>query len=182
MDDPSKSGLLAEEDDSWGGWGGNDWQDQSTKGKEDEDFEAWLNDDSAPSDSKRRSQNVKKQQPNSPGGWDDWSGGGENDSWGSWDVGSTTNNKTTSSKTSKSSSKDKKSSKAADGWNDANWDNGFTSAEPALGNLVDLGGTEETSGWDNEVWENEDDEWQSLDVSSSNKSSKKSSGKFRKGD
>ncbi|XP_064604283.1 ADP-ribosylation factor GTPase-activating protein 1-like isoform X2 [Liolophura sinensis] len=184
VDDPSKSGLLAEEDDSWGGWGGNDWQDQPTKGKDDEDFEAWLNDDSAPSDSKPRSQNVKKQQSNSSEGWDDWSGcGGENDSWGSWDVGSTTNNKSTSSKTSKSSSKDKKPIKAAEGWNDANWDNGFTSAEPALGNLVDLGGAEESSGWDNEVWENEDDEWQSLDVNSSNKSSKKSSsGKFRKGD
>ena len=74
--------------------------------------------------------------------------------------------------------------KNENGWNDAEWDTGFSSPgkkqkEPLVGNLVDLSDdpapvAKDGSGWDNEVWANEgdDDEWQSLDIGHSSDYSK----------
>lgn len=71
-------------------------------------------------------------------------------------------------------------SNANDGWNDVDWVNKKISSpnkqnEPLVGNLVDLSEDTTTpangnSGWDNEVWADEDDEWQSLDIGSSESS------------
>lgn len=71
-----------------------------------------------------------------------------------------------------------KSSSGGDGWSDVNWDSDFASPQkqkqPLVGNLLDFGEEEEevakgtSSGWDNEVWadEDDDDNWQSLEENS----------------
>jgi len=177
--DPSKNRLLSEEEDAWGNWEDNNWQEPKKNGRkqtekssdrnssqgltdenEEDEFEAWLNDES-PLQSKKSSKSKKVSDENE---WNNWQ---EADS------------KTTSKSKVKSSPKSKKSSKAKsnDGWDDVEWESGFTSPkkqkEPLVGNLVDLAedtkaATNGNSGWDNEVWANEDDdedsEWQSLDI------------------
>lgn len=68
-------------------------------------------------------------------------------------------------------------SSGGDGWSDVNWDSDFTSPQkqkqPLVGNLLDFGEDGEvvkgtSSGWDNEVWadEDDDDNWQSLEENS----------------
>lgn len=161
--DPSKNRLLSEDDeDSWGGWG-NEWENKSSKSssrksegssstydtkKAEDDLEAWLNDD----DSLIKSSNSKPKPKKAEDNWDDWDD---------------------SKKKDKVVKNDKKG-KSSDGWEDVDWNSGLSSSkkqkEPLVGNLVDL--SEDTSvttngntGWDNEVWANEeDDDWQSLDV------------------
>ncbi|XP_021344332.1 uncharacterized protein LOC110444266, partial [Mizuhopecten yessoensis] len=180
--DPSKNRLLSDED-SWDSWEG-DWQDGKKKQKklqsgdyndqsfsedrntEEDEFEAWLNDEK-PLQSK--SSKPKKDESE----WDNW---GESD------------NKVNKSKKSSPKNQSKKSSKTAsksnEGWDDADWGDGFSSPkkqkEPLVGNLVDLGEdtpsqTNGNSGWDNEVWANDDDmdEWQSLDLGTTDSSKRK---------
>lgn len=176
--DPSKNRLLSEDDDSWDGWGGEDWKDKNspdspgstpekkkpTKKEEsfdtgnDDELEAWLNDDTPLHSSKVSSKND---------GWDSWN---------------EPEKKTKSKKSSQSNQKksSKVTSNANDGWNDVDWGNNKISSpnkqnEPLVGNLVDLSedtttSANENSGWDNEVWADEDDEWQSLDIGSSESS------------
>lgn len=160
--DPSRNNLLEnEEEDSWGGWEEKEsWENNKepqTKKKnkpqklsEEDEFEAWLNDDTPLQSSKSKTKD----------GWDDW---GEE-------------------KTDKKSKKADKSVKKAgdklsggDGWSDVNWESDFSSPQkqkqPLVGNLLDFG-EEETggtsSGWDNEVWAEDEDEdnWQSLEENS----------------
>lgn len=166
--DLSKNRLLSEDDDDNWGWG-NEWESKGSKGsprrsedsssgfdskKADDDLENWLNDDDSliqTSKSKSKSKKVE----------DDW------DNWGD-------NSKTDKVKTDKKSSK----GKSSDGWEDVDWNAGFSSNEkqkqPLVGDLLDLSEdtpvtTNGNSGWDNEVWANEEeeDEWQSLDIGSS---------------
>lgn len=154
--DASKSRLLSDDDETWGSWGGeptNEWNgtEGKTKSQEDE-FEAWLNDDSSGGSSK----NVNNHQSSNPE-WDDWIGGKSNKS----DI-----NKPV---------KPGASAVADDGWNEPGWDTGLTAkpkmhSEPKVGPLIDLGDDDngaEKTGWDNEVWANEEDEWQSLETDSS---------------
>lgn len=159
--DSSGNRLLSEDDDSWGEpWGpeGGKTQNQQNASDwsagNDDDLEAWLNEDSP-----YKGMLGKEKQVSS-----------------SKKLGKD-NKKTLASKS-------KPTSKGSD-WNDADWDEGFTSlgkqSEPLVGNLVDLG-TEDgngsskktDSGWDNEVWADEEDEWQTLDLESSSKGKKSS--------
>jgi hypothetical protein len=153
--------LDNEEEDSWGGWEEKDsWNNtkepQTTKKNkpqklsEEDEFEAWLNDDTPLQSSKSKSKD----------GWDDW---GEE-------------------KTEKKSKKADKSVKktgdllsGGDGWSDVNWESDFSSPQkqkqPLVGNLLDFGEEEvggTSSGWDNEVWAEDEDEenWQSLEENS----------------
>ncbi|XP_041359984.1 ADP-ribosylation factor GTPase-activating protein 1-like isoform X2 [Gigantopelta aegis] len=163
--DTPKNCLLPGDDDSWGDWDedespgqngnkrdkGSEW----SAGNEDE-YEAWLNDNNSSPSSKKLIQDE----------WDDWgssSGGGQPE-------------KPPSSSNRKPKESKKYSKVKHDGWKDAEWDTGFTSEsrqrEPLVGNLLDLGDTAgsggtDNKGWDNEVWANdEDDEWQSLELDS----------------
>ncbi|XP_069127809.1 ADP-ribosylation factor GTPase-activating protein 1-like isoform X2 [Argopecten irradians] len=176
--DPSKNRLLSDED-SWDSWEG-DWQDGKKNQKksqsssysdrgddrntEEDDFEAWLNDE-------KPLQSKSSKQKKEENDWDNW---GDNDQ------------KTNKSKKSSPKNHSKKSSKSKgnDGWDDADWGDGFSSPkkqkEPLVGNLLDLGDdtpsqTNGNSGWDNEVWANEDDmdEWQSLDLGTTESSKRK---------
>nr|KAG5709552.1 hypothetical protein BaRGS_001602 [Batillaria attramentaria] len=177
--DSSGNKLLAEDEDSWGDSWGGDWQkDDSggggggggkgskgqkpssndwTAGNED-DLEAWLNEDSpykgmlgkeSKSSAKKASKDSKK-------------------------PSSASKSKPSSASTNKGSD-----------WNDIEWDTGFSSPakqkEPLVGNLLDLGhddgngsSTNANSGWDNEVWADDDDEWQTLDLDSRSKGKKSS--------
>ncbi|XP_025109780.1 LOW QUALITY PROTEIN: ADP-ribosylation factor GTPase-activating protein 1-like [Pomacea canaliculata] len=164
--DSSGNKLLAEDEDSWGeSWGG-DWQKDSGgvsggSGKHqklnsndwsagnDEDLEAWLNEDSP------YKAMMGKEKPQASA------------------------TKKTSKDAKKMSSKAKTSAAKGSDWNDVEWDSGFTSPgkqkEPLVGNLLDLSegdantcaNTKADAGWDNEVWADEEDEWQSLDLDSS---------------
>ena len=154
-----------EDDDSWGDWGDDrsstkngSKKDSDWSAGNDEEYEEWLNDNNSSPTSKKL---IKDE-------WDDWgsSGGGQPKNI---PIG---NNRRP--KESKKPAKVKN-----DGWNDAEWDTGFTSEarqkEPLVGNLVDLGdaagsGGTDNKGWDNEVWANEEeDEWQSLEIDSGSK-------------
>ncbi|XP_076462234.1 ADP-ribosylation factor GTPase-activating protein 1-like isoform X2 [Babylonia areolata] len=178
--DSSGNRLLSEEEDSWGDSWGGEWGGQEdsngsggnkTAGKaakgsagndwsagNEDDLEAWLNEDSP----YRSMLNKEKAAPK----------------------------KTTPRESKRPSSASKnKSSKGGNDWNDAEWDSGFTSPgkqkEPLVGNLLDLG-TEEAggsgggsggnsgagSGWDNDVWADDDDEWQTLDLDSGSSASR----------
>ena len=165
--DSSGNRLLSEDEDSWGdSWGGD-----------------WGKDDSNPASGKPQKQS--KSASNS-----DWSAGNDDDleAWLNEDspykgmLNKEKPNKKTTAPTTKeakrpSSGTKTKSSSKGDDWNDVEWDSGFTSPgkqkEPLVGNLLDLG-TDDTatssgkasSGWDNEVWADDDDEWQTLDLDS----------------
>ncbi|GFS01515.1 ADP-ribosylation factor GTPase-activating protein 1 [Elysia marginata] len=172
-DDSSKGHLLGEEDDSWGDWGNeSDWSNSSAKknvknkdsgwsaGNED-DFEAWLNDDtstlSLSSSSKTKSGSRKK------------GGNEENDNDNSRPSSSSGKHKSSKKKTSQQKP-------ASDGWDDADWGSlGDTKSgsskkqkQPLVGNLLDLDdnyGNQGGDGWDNEVWAaDEDDDWQTLEL------------------
>lgn len=166
--DPSQNSLLDNEDDSWGGWEETDSyqskKEASSQSKkknkpqklnEEDEFEAWLNDDAPLQSSKSKSKSKDE--------WDDW---GEEK----------TEKKSKKSDKSVKKSGDKSSS-GGDGWSDVNWDSDFASPQkqkqPLVGNLLDFGEEEEvakgtSSGWDNEVWadEDDDDNWQSLEENS----------------
>ncbi|KAK3592161.1 hypothetical protein CHS0354_019452 [Potamilus streckersoni] len=161
--DPSKGQLLGDDDDSWEGWGG-DWQDKGSKrgdtspSKEEEDFEAWLNEDSSPKSSSKDSSS-------------------KDDEWGNWGTGD--NGASKKAQKSVKNMKKKEKQAASEGWNDVEWNDGHStkkskeSKEPLVGNLVDLGdnstgGQGDGSGWDNEVWADaDDDEWQTLELDNS---------------
>lgn len=121
----------------------------------DDDLESWLNNDD---DSLIGKSSSKPKTKKTEDDWDNW--------------GDNTNEKV------KKSSK----GKSSDGWEDVDWNTGFSSSDkqkqkqPLVGNLLDLGEDSEVttngnSGWDNEVWanEDEDDDWQSLDTASDNR-------------
>lgn len=161
--------MLDNEDDSWGGWEETDSyqskKEASSQSKkknkpkkltEEDEFEAWLNDDAPLQSSKSKSKSKDE--------WDDW---GEEK----------TEKKSKKSDKSVKKSGDKSSS-GGDGWSDVNWDSDFASPQkqkqPLVGNLLDFGEEEEevtkgtSSGWDNEVWadDDDDDNWQSLEENS----------------
>lgn len=173
--DSSKSHLLGEDDESWGDWGQESDLSSSKKssktsdwsaGNED-DLEAWLNDDKSALSSGAKVKGKKKSD-------DDW------DSWKANDSSKSSLSGKSTSSSSKSKKKSQKSStgvSSSDGWEDADWNTGFTSAtskqkQPLVGNLLDLddgNGISSTGGgdgWDNEVWadENDADDWQTLDL------------------
>ncbi|XP_033736871.1 ADP-ribosylation factor GTPase-activating protein 1-like isoform X1 [Pecten maximus] len=179
--EPSKNRLLSDED-SWDSWEG-DWQDGKKNQKksqssdyndrgmsedrntEEDEFEAWLNDEK-PLHSK--SSKLKKDE-------NEW------DNWGETDKANKSKKSSPKNHNKKSS---KMSSKSSDAWDDADWGDGFSSPkkqkEPLVGNLVDLGEDISSqpngnSGWDNEVWANDDDmdEWQSLDLGTTDSSKRK---------
>ena len=168
--DPCKNRLLSEDDeDSWGGWG-NEWENKESKDsskksedsssgydtkKAEDDLESWLNDED---DSLIKSSNSKSKSKKTQDDGDNW---GE------------TSKKIEKVKNDKTSTK----GKTSEGWEDVDWNSGFSSndkhKQPLVGNLVDISddshvATNGNTGWDNEVWANEeDDEWQSLDIGSS---------------
>ncbi|KAL8598548.1 hypothetical protein ACOMHN_051336 [Nucella lapillus] len=175
--DSSGNRLLSEEEDSWGDSWGGDWGGQEddssgggsnkrakpTKGPSssdwsagnDDDLEAWLNEDSPYKDMLNKEKNPTNASA----------------------AAATKKMLKESKRPSSSGSKNKLASSKGEGWNDAQWDSGFTSPakqkEPLVGNLLDLGadnaGTSSrnaNSGWDNEVWADEDDEWHTLDLDS----------------
>ena len=176
--DSSGNRLLSEEEDSWGdSWGGEWGKDESGGGNtsggkpqkqaktgnssdwtagNDDDLEAWLNEDSPYKGmlSKDKDKTSGKKVPKE-------------------------------SKRPSSGSKNKSSAPKASDWNDAEWDSGFTSPgkqkEPLVGNLLDFGNDDggassgnTNSGWDNEVWA-DDEEWQTLDLDSGSGSKGKKS-------
>lgn len=168
--DPSQNSLLDNEDDSWGGWEDTDsWQNKKEtsqskkknkpqKVSEEDEFEAWLNEDMPLQSSNAKSKSKDE--------WDDW--------------GEEKTDKKKNKKSDKSVKKAGDKSSGGDGWSDVNWDSDFSSPQkqkqPLVGNLLDFGEDEEqarvakgtSSGWDNEVWadEEDDDNWQSLEESS----------------
>lgn len=170
--DSSGNQLLGDEEDSWGESWSSDWQkDDGSAGKggkgnksnnsgwsagNEDDLEAWLNEDSPykgmlGKDSKSSAKKASKE-----------------------------------SKKPSSASKSKPSSAKGSDWNDVDWDTGFSSPakqkEPLVGKLLDLGQDEGSgvsasagSGWDNEVWaDDDDDDWQTLDLGSGPKGKKSS--------
>lgn len=168
--DPSQNSLLDNEDDSWGGWEDTDsWQNKKEtsqskkknkpqKLSEEDEFEAWLNEDMPLQSSNAKSKSKDE--------CDDW--------------GEEKTDKKKNKKSDKSVKKAGDKSSGGDGWSDVNWDSDFSSPQkqkqPLVGNLLDFGEDEEqarvakgtSSGWDNEVWadEEDDDNWQSLEESS----------------
>ncbi|KAK7101294.1 ADP-ribosylation factor GTPase-activating protein 1-like isoform X2 [Littorina saxatilis] len=187
--DSSGNRLLSEDEDSWGDSWGGEWGKEDGKnenngssggsgkpqkqGKKpnsnefspgnEEDLEAWLNEDSP----YKGMLNKDKEKPSSAA------------------------KKAAKEKDSKarpsSASKNKSSASKGSDWADAEWDSGFTSPgkqkEPLVGNLLDFGGDDDAgrssgnagSGWDNEVWADDDDEWQTLDLDAGSKSKGKKS-------
>lgn len=179
----SKSHLLGDDDDSWGQ--GSDWSSgkklaKTTDGTNDkndwsagneDDLEAWLNSDTSALSGSKKSKSKKSNDE-----WDGWKGNN-----------SSLKSSGKSSSSSKSKKKSQKSSSssgvtASDGWDDADWNSGFTSTpskqkEPLVGNLLDLDDGNGVSkhaaqdGWDNEVWAAEGDDdaddndgWQTLEL------------------
>ncbi|CAL1526913.1 unnamed protein product [Lymnaea stagnalis] len=174
-EDSSKSHLLGEDDESWGEWGQDpDWSSKKSNkanasewsaGNE-EDLEAWLNEDKPANSSssgkvKTKKKTEKTEEKKTDDDWDNWKD----------------TSKTSSSKPKKKSQKSAPGVSSQEGWDDADWNTGFTSnsakqKQPLVGNLLDLddgngmGSTGGGDGWDNEVWadEKEDDDWQTLDL------------------
>lgn len=171
--DSNKGRLLSEEEDLWGNWSsdwhGNrnnrsqnssDWGNGSpekrlvdNQDKEEDELEKWLNDETTTTVTQKK----KKQKDE----WDDWK---------------TEPSSKTSSRSS--NSKNKSSTQENSEWTNVEWDSGFTSSakqkQPLVGNLVDLGSDDtkgnSNSGWENDTWADDDDEWQSLEIdSTSNK-------------
>lgn len=118
-------------------------------------MEKWLNDETSTTVPQKLKE-KKKPKPKPKEEWDDW--------------------KTeSSSKTSSRSSNSKSKSSTQDSeWTNVEWDSGFTSPakqkQPLVGTLVDLGTNDSkgnsNSGWENDTWADDDDEWQSLDIDS----------------
>ncbi len=170
---PLLDDLSPEKDEGWSGWGeGEDWgesggqspaKEKRAHATKNDAWEDWSNEQSP-------------QTKSSDDGWN-------NDDWGSFNE--PTSNKQPANKNNKLKHQKKKagSSKAKKG-------------EAATGNLIDFGSTNTTttttdtkntqnSGWDNEeVWvQEEDDEWQSLELDMSlNNSKNKVTAKSQKGD
>lgn len=158
------SKLLNDEDD-WSGWSDdkNNWNNEHDN--EDDALEAWLNDDSSTKSSKNK-QNKKSNKDLEANEWETLDGADKK-----------------SLKSSRNAKKKETLINANDGWDDVDWNNvPITSnkpKEPLVGNLLDLDINDSPSnkdnnmtndGWDNEVWaEADDDEWQSLDIVSSDK-------------
>ena len=170
--------LLNEEDDGWDSWGQDGFNEnkkntqqtyEGIKQKEEDEYEAWLNDETPLHSMEITS---KKDEEN----WNNW---GESES--------------RTKKSSKNSPKDSKKSSSKKNITTDDFFGEFSSSppssgatkkqkeqkEPLVGNLLDLGEDNSVStngnagGWDNEVWANEDDEWRSLDIGLSENSKKK---------
>ena len=153
LDSPEKDG-----DDSWSGWSDN-WGNTSPtdKAAPNNDGDAWgsWSNENSPS-------------PTSKTDDDGWN----NDDWKTSLTSASSSKKSSSSSASshKKSSKTKHHKKNATAAKKSAW------GEPATANLIDFGDSgnaqkEESAnndGWDNEVWaQDEDDEWQSLEIDTS---------------
>lgn len=157
------SKLLNDEDD-WSGWSDekNNWNNDQDN--DDDALEAWLNDDSSAKSSKNKL-NKKNNKDLDANNWETLDGADKK-----------------SLKSSRNAKKKETLISTNDGWDDVDWNDTPTSSskpkEPLVGNLLDLDINDSQSnkdnmtndGWDNEVWaEADDDEWQSLDLETTNK-------------
>lgn len=179
---------MGDEDESWGDWSQeSDWSSTKNTSKtnnkthesdwsaeNEDDFDAWMNDDTSALSASGKSKNKEKSD-------NDW------DTWMANDSSKSSSFVKSSFSLNKSKKKPQKTSagiSSSDSWNDADWNTGFVPTtskqkEPLVGNLLDLedgndlGKSATGCGWDNEVWaaENDDnDDWQTLDlIGNSNK-------------
>lgn len=163
-----------EGDENWSGWG-DEWGNGSDKSPSSPSSEGQAgNNDGWEDWSNEQSPVSKDPLPPTDKDGDDWN----NEEWGSGLTSSDTTTTTSASVNKKKKAQPKKAKPSQK-----------EPYEPAMGNLIDLGGDPSANsssvsagdGWDNDSWAQEDDEWQSLELDSAiSKSSSKT--KSNKGD